>query len=60
MTVNPLFSDIKHQFDPWHAAEGICKSLDKSLILASMKKKQGQAVAMDTIDPQPFLVEHYY
>ena len=28
MTVNPLFNDIKHQFYPWHAAEGICKSLD--------------------------------
>ena len=53
MRVDPSFNDIKHQFDPWHAAKGICKSLNK----ASMKKKQEQAVAMDTVNPQPFLVE---
>ena len=53
MRVDPSFNGIKHQFDPWHVAKGICKSLNK----ASVKKKQGQAVAMDTVDRQPSLVE---
>ena len=63
MTVNPLFNDIKHQFYPWHAAEGICKSLDftnftpKSDFSIHEKKKHGKAVAMDTINPQPLPVE---
>ena len=51
MRVDPGFNDIKHQFDLWHVAKGICESLNK----ASMKN--GQAVAIDTIDCQPFLVE---
>ena len=48
MTVNPLFNDIKHQFYPWHAAEGICKSLDftnftpKSDFSIHEKKKMGK------------------
>ena len=38
MRMDPSFNDIKHQFDPWHAAKGICKSLNK----ASMKKNRGK------------------
>ena len=38
MRVDPGFNDIKHQFDPWHAAKGICKSLNK----ASMKKNRSK------------------
>ena len=37
MRVDPSFNGIKHQFDPWHVAKGVCKSLNKT----SVKKKTG-------------------
>ena len=46
MRVDPSFNDIKHQFDLWHVAKGICESLNKASV---KKKKNGQAVAIDTI-----------
>ena len=49
MRVDPSFNDIKHL-----VAKGICESLNKASV---KKKKNGQAVAIDTIDCQPFLVE---
>ena len=52
MRVDPSFNDVKHQFDLWHVAKGICESLNK----ASVKKKTGQAVAIDTI----CIVNHFW
>ena len=51
MKVDPEFNDIKHQFDPWHIAKGICKKLHKA-----SKKKARESL----LEWLPSIINHFW
>lgn len=51
MRVDPTFKNIKHQFDPWHIAKGICKKLNKAA------KKNALKSLLEWV---PSIVNHFW
>ena len=51
MRVDPDFNIMKHQFDPWHIAKGICKKLN-----LAAKKKSREAL----LEWIPSIVNHFW
>lgn len=51
MRTNPQFNAIKHQFDPWHIAKGVCKKLNKAA------KKKSRETLLEWV---PSIVNHFW